>query len=109
MITALLLFQMYESIRQFYHSREWARCRDSYRKKRRGLCERCLKKGFIVPGDEVHHKKRLTKDNINDPRISLNFENLELLCKKCHEEEHHGVKRYRVDPRTGAVIPLHEE
>ncbi len=100
---------MYESIRRFYNSKQWQHCRDSYRKKRRGLCERCLKKGLIVPGDEVHHKVRLTKDNVNDPKVAVNFANLELLCKQCHEEEHHGVKRYKVDQATGAVIPLLEK
>ena len=102
-------FKMYETIKQFYKSRAWQGCRRSYWKKQKGLCERCLAKGLIVQGDEVHHKIRLTRDNINDPRISLNHSNLELLCRKCHEEEHHGVKRYRVDKRTGQVIPLPED
>lgn len=100
---------MYTNIKQFYKSRAWQACRLSYWKKAKGMCERCLAKGLMVPGEEVHHKIRLTKENINIPAIALNFQNLELLCKKCHEEEHHGVKRYKVDKRTGQVIPLPEE
>ena len=55
-----------------------------------------MKKGLIVPGDEVHHKIRLTPENITDPSIALNWDNLELLCKACHQEEHQAI-RWRVD------------
>ena len=60
------------------------------------LCERCLARGLIRQGDEVHHKIRLTPENINDPNISLNWENLEMLCKECHEKEH-DRRRWRAD------------
>ena len=36
----------------------------------------------------VHHKIALTPENINDPNITLNWENLELLCQDCHNKEH---------------------
>jgi len=103
---------MYETIRQFYDSREWKSCRQSFVKYRKGLCERCLAKGLIEVGTEVHHKKRLTKGNINNPEITLNFDNLELLCSKCHQDEHKddrtkmfSKKRYRVSA-DGKVSPL---
>ena len=50
----------------------------------------------------MHHKVRLTVDNIHDPMITLNFDNLELLCRECHAAEH-GNKRYSVDA-LGRVI-----
>ncbi len=53
-----------------------------------GLCERCLAKGLIVPGYIVHHKIHLTEDNYKDPSVAFNFNNLEYLCKTCHEQEH---------------------
>ena len=80
----------------FYSSWPWIRCARSYRASRSGLCERCLSKGLIVPGDEVHHKVKLTPENISDPAVSLNWDNLELLCKKCHMEEHRPT-RWRAD------------
>ena len=80
----------------FYRSWPWIKCARAYKKERGGLCERCLEKGIITPGEEVHHKIRLTPENIEDPQISLNWENLELLCKNCHLEEHRG-KRWRAD------------
>lgn len=67
------------------------------------LCERCLARGIIQPGSkeqplEVHHKVPLTRDNVHDPEVALNWDNLELLCKRCHEEERtRKPRRWRVD------------
>lgn len=97
---------MYQTIKQFYASKQWQQCRESYRKKARGLCERCLAKGIVKEGEEVHHKVRLIKGNINDPQITVNFDNLELLCQDCHHAEHYGEKRYKVDKATGRVVTL---
>mgnify|MGYP000939925300 CR=1 FL=1 len=41
-----------------------------------------------MPGDEVHHKIYLNPDNINNPDITLGWNNLELLCMSCHSKEH---------------------
>lgn len=87
----------------FYKSWAWRKCANGYRTSKGGLCERCLKKGLIVPGDEVHHKIRLTPENLKDPTIALNWDNLELLCKNCHLEEHRPV-RWRVDPAGHVMI-----
>lgn len=73
---------------KFYNSKEWKKCREAYKQSVNGLCERCLKAGKYVPGDEVHHKTYLTPENINNPDITLNWENLELLCATCHSKEH---------------------
>lgn len=71
--------------KSFYKGKAWRRCRDAYFISQHGLCERC--KG---PGKIVHHKIYLTPDNINDPDVSLNWSNLELLCQDCHNKEHHS-------------------
>ena len=52
------------------------------------MCERCNCKAGTI----VHHKIYLTPDNINDPYITLSFENLELVCQDCHNNEHHGTE-----------------
>ena len=77
----------------FYKSQQWKDCREAYAKSVSGLCERCLKKGNYSPGEIVHHKKHLTPNNITDPNITLSFDNLELLCRACHAEEHQRTKR----------------
>lgn len=33
-------------------------------------------------------KRNLTFDNVNDPSIALNLDNLLLLCKECHNKMH---------------------
>jgi hypothetical protein len=67
----------------FYNSKAWKDCRDGYIKSVFGLCERCPKPGYIV-----HHIIELTPENINDPDITLNWDNLEYLCLECHNSAH---------------------
>jgi 5-methylcytosine-specific restriction endonuclease McrA len=71
---------------KFYKSKAWRKTRESYYKTKFGLCERCGE-----PGDIVHHKEYITPDNINNPNITLDFNNLELLCQDCHNKEHIGT------------------
>lgn len=68
---------------QFYNSAAWQRCRTAYALSVFGLCERCGE-----PGEEVHHKIYLTPANIDDPEVTLSWDNLELLCHECHTREH---------------------
>jgi len=75
-----------EWAKPFYKSKAWQDCREAYFVFRHGLCERCGRPGLIV-----HHRIYLTPQNINDPNITLSFENLELLCSSCHNNEHHGT------------------
>ena len=81
----------------FYNSNAWKECRTAYKKSVGGLCERCLKNGLVVAGEIVHHKIHLTPANINDPAVTLNFKNLELVCRECHALEHSNGRRYVVD------------
>ena len=91
---------------KFYKSQGWKRTREAYARSRGGLCERCLAKGKYVPGEIVHHKVHLTPDNINDPTVTLSWDNLELVCRECHAEEHTGIpKRYKID-ELGRVTSL---
>ena len=81
---------------QFYKTKAWQACREGYLKSVGGLCERCKAKGLIVPAEIIHHKIHLNNQNINDPSVTLNFDNLEALCRSCHGEEHGTVKRYTI-------------
>lgn len=72
----------------FYASEKWRRVRVGYISHRRsidgGLCEECKERlGYIV-----HHKEELTPLNISDASISLNQNNLEYVCKQCHDQIH---------------------
>ncbi len=88
----------------FYKSKTWQQCRDAYAASVGGLCEECLRENKITAGEIVHHKIHLTPDNINDPAVSLNWDNLELVCRSCHLKLHGNRKRYSVDA-FGRVIP----
>lgn len=81
----------------FYKSTAWQRCREAAISRDHHLCQDCLKKGFIVPAEEVHHIEPLTPENIDRADISLNLDNLVSLCKECHKARHKTQKRYRVD------------
>ena len=90
----------------FYKSILWRQTRDAYFRKAGGLCEVCLAKGLIVPGEIVHHKVELTAENIDDPTVALNFDNLQLVCRECHADLH-GAKegrRSRIDEFGSEIL-----
>jgi 5-methylcytosine-specific restriction endonuclease McrA len=86
-----------------YKSKRWQTTRLAYLKSVGGLCERCLKKGLYKPAVIVHHKVYLTAENINNPEITLNWNNLEAVCRECHEDEHRGQDRRYVIHEDGTV------
>ena len=95
---------MQEYAKTFYKSKAWQACRASYLKQVRGLCEVCLKRGLYTPADTVHHKIHLSPKNINDPSITLSFDNLEAVCRDCHANLHKSEKRYKVDEFGHVII-----
>lgn len=91
----------------FYKTTAWKSCRDAYASSVGGLCEKCYAAGRIVPGEIVHHMTHLTTQNIHDPNIALNWDNLVLLCRDCHGDEHRkNKKRFKVDAMGNVKIIL---
>lgn len=91
---------------EFYKSREWQRCRESYLQSVGYFCERCKAKGKYTPAKIVHHKTYLNEGNYKDPSVALNFDNLESLCQECHNKEHFAdnyERRYEVD-ESGRLV-----
>ena len=88
----------------FYKSPSWKNCRNAYLKSKGGLCEECYRKGKIVPAEEVHHIVFITENNVNDPNITLNFDNLIALCRECHRRKHGTQRRYSID-EWGRITP----
>ena len=85
----------------FYKSRTWKKVSKEYVKRVGGLCERCYQHGKIVTGEIVHHRVHVTAETIEDASITLNPDNLELVCRSCHAKEHpemygHDERRYKV-------------
>ena len=86
-----------EWAKAFYASGPWQRVREYVLRRDRFMCQRCKR-----PADTVHHKVRLTPDNIHDPMISLNPDNLEAICDDCHKAEHdeERKKAFIMNPET---------
>lgn len=79
--------------KEFYQTKEWKAVRKVILIKQGGLCARCKKR----PAYHVHHKIYLTDLNYQDPLIALHEDNLEGLCKECHNDEHHPSGSIRRD------------
>ena len=73
--------------KKFYRSKEWQVTREYILKRDNYLCQRCGE-----PAEEIHHIIRLTPQNITDPKVTMNPDNLISLCKNCHFEEHKTEK-----------------
>lgn len=75
-----------EWARWFYNSKVWEECRLAFLQSKFFVCERCG-----GPATVAHHKVYITPTNINDPNITLNWDNLEALCQECHSKEHNNA------------------
>ena len=83
---------------KLYASRRWADCRNAYAKSKHYLCEMCLQEGKTTPSEIVHHRVPVTPENIDDPNITLNWSNLQCLCRLHHAQVHSKTpKRYIFD------------
>lgn len=92
---------------KFYKSAAWVKCRNAYMKSVHYLCEDCMSKGIYKPAEEVHHIVFITPQNIHDPTVTLNEDNMVALCRECHRRRHNlkEGKRYSVNSE-GFVIPI---
>ena len=76
-----------EFAKRFYKSTAWKKCRKAFIDYRitvdGGLCQTCREE----PGYIVHHKEWLTEENIDNPEITLNHDNLKYDCLICHNKE----------------------
>lgn len=68
------------------------------------LCERCLKKSLYIAAYFVHHKVYVTNKNYMNDDIFFSIDNLESLCKKCHNEEHFAEKDEYIFDENGDLI-----
>ena len=86
--------------RDFYNSKAWKTVRKNIWLKQNLLCARCGKPVYVDGISEyltkdnrrigiVHHKVYLDNSNIYNDSITLDENNLEGICKECHELEHH--------------------
>lgn len=94
----------------FYHTQAWKDTSKAYMKSVGGLCECCMTKGIVTPAAVIHHKIPLNDNNVNDYSVSLNWDNLQALCRPCHAAVHEDLyrkrskRRYRIDENGKVII-----
>lgn len=76
-------------LQRFYGSRQWRELRDMLVVAHNGKCDRCGKDYSTEKYQLIaHHKEHLTDDNLKDPAVALNPDNIEILCAHCHALQH---------------------
>ncbi len=77
-----------DPIHAFYCRKDYLSLAQACKVKSGGVCARC---GEIFELGELrpHHIIELTLDNIDDINITLNPQNIEVLCEDCHNAQHH--------------------
>ena len=84
---------MYNSSAEFYRSRDWQDFRQNLmfeRTNERGeiICAECGNPIVKAYDCIAHHVQEITLDTLNDCRITLNPDNIELLHARCHNLRH---------------------
>ena len=76
-----------DPIHAFYCRKDYLDLAQAEKIKSGGICAHC---GKIFDLQELrpHHKIELTLDNIDDPNITLNPNNIEVICHDCHNAIH---------------------
>lgn len=75
--------------RKIYNSERWRRLR-AWKFICNPLCEECLKSNRIVKAVDIHHIiSFMSTDNQEERlRLAYDFDNLQSLCKQCHQKKH---------------------
>lgn len=78
--------------KKFYHSKEWSIFREQIlldRSDEEGIkCEKCGGRIIESKHIQLHHIKELTPNNIDDVMVTLNPNNIMILCQTCHNMVH---------------------
>ena len=104
-----------DKLKQFYNSRTWRSLSHQLKIERGYTCERT---GITVTNASeliAHHKIELTESNVDDPNISLNPDNIEIILFSEHNKEHrrfgthdHGVYIVYGSPLSGKTTLVRE-
>lgn len=77
--------------RKIYNSERWRRLR-SLKFADNPLCEQCLNKDTITPAEDIHHiVSFMSTDDPSQRRfLAYDYDNLQSLCKQCHQKIHNS-------------------
>ena len=91
----------YAVLKALYASERWTSLRMLLIAERGPICQQC---GRVIPRASMitaHHRIELTPENVGDPAISLNPDNIELVCFGCHQKAH---QRFGHEPVKGVWV-----
>lgn len=79
------------------NDKQWKLLRAAVFRRTNGLCEMCLKEGYITPGVDCHHKIPVesAKTEQEMERLAYDVNNIELLCIPCHIKTHQEMHSHR--------------
>ena len=98
------------TIETFYKSKEWEAFRKVIIEQRTDTdgyvhCCECgkaiVKKYDLI----IHHKQELSEANVNDALISLNPDNVECICFRCHNKIHERFGYHKEGQGTFKAVP----
>lgn len=77
--------------RKIYNSERWRRLR-AWKFTNSPLCEICLQNGIVTPSEDIHHIVSFmsTEDQSQRVFLAYDYDNLQSLCKKCHQSVHNS-------------------
>ena len=84
----------YKLRKKLYNNTKWRKLRDVYMMEH-PLCQRCLEKGITKVAEDCHHKKSPFRNGlsmIERYELLLDYDNLEALCRDCHNDEHRNKR-----------------
>lgn len=87
-----MALQHTEIAKKFYASKAWKKTRKAYIDSldNGGMCKKCLEYGIYKHGYIVDHIIPIDINNIDNPEITLNWNNLQYLCIECHNKKTFG-------------------
>ena len=77
-----------DKLKQFYSSKIWKDLTYKLKVERGGRCERCNDRPLHFSRLIGHHKIALTEQNVDNAEVSLNQDNIEIICFACHNKTH---------------------
>jgi len=83
---------------QLYVSKAWRELRFNLIIERGPVCQHCSKLVIDISKLIGHYKIALSPNNITDINITLNKDNVELICSRCHDAIHkcYGYNQHNV-------------
>lgn len=88
---------------QFYKSNKWLKFRNMIISERGAKCEICGKHIVNSKSIHVHHITELTTSNINDVAITLNPDNVQVICHECHNKIHERYCKGAKKEKTNTI------